>query len=273
MITNYLTVDVEDYFQVSAFEKVVGFHNWDKYPLRVENNTRKILDCFAARGVRATFFILGWIAEKIPFLVREIAGAGHEIACHGYSHRLVYNQSPAEFKEDTRKAKDLLEQITGSPVRGYRAPSYSITAKSLWALEILEELGFAYDSSIFPIHHDRYGLPGSPRFRYRHPRLNLVEYPISTAIIMGRKVPIAGGGYFRLFPYSFTRMALKRINTGEGRPFIFYFHPWEIDPDQPRMKKIGLVSRFRHYLNLDRTAVRLEQLLNDFSFQPISFDL
>jgi polysaccharide deacetylase family protein (PEP-CTERM system associated) len=270
MITNYLTVDVEDYFQVSAFEKTVGVHNWGKFPSRVVDNTNQILQLFAVHDVKATFFVLGWTAERFPDLIRKIADQGHEIACHGYAHRLVYELTPEEFREDTRKAKSILEQTSGKKVQGYRAPSYSITARSLWALEILEELGFTYDSSIFPIHHDRYGLPSAPRFKYRHPHLNLVEYPISTALICGRKIPIAGGGYFRLFPYRFTRWALRRINNCEQQPFIFYFHPWEIDPGQPRMKNISPLSRFRHYVNLSRTSSRLERLLRDFVFQPIS---
>ena len=270
MTVNYLTVDIEDYFQVSAFAGVISRDEWEKFTPRVVDNTRKVLELFAGHQVQATFFILGWVAEKFPFLVREIAAAGHEIACHGYSHRLVYELSLEEFREDTERAKKLLEDVSGRPVLGYRAPSYSITGKSLWALEVLEELGFAYDSSIFPIHHDRYGIPGAPRFPYRLPGLNMVEYPLSTSLFLGRKIPVAGGGYFRLFPYQFTSWALNRINQREGKPFIFYFHPWEIDPAQPRMRNISPLSRFRHYLNLSRTRERLERLLTDFSFQPVS---
>jgi polysaccharide deacetylase family protein (PEP-CTERM system associated) len=269
MITNYLTVDVEDYFQVSAFEDIVGKDKWEHYPLRVEENTKKILDIFDSYNVKATFFILGWIAEKFPALVKEIDAKGHEIGCHSYYHRLVYDLTPDEFREDTRKTKDLLEHLTGRKVLGYRAPSYTITKRSLWALDILEELGFAYDSSIFPIYHDRYGLPGAPRFEYKLPDHDLIEYPISTSIIMGRKIPVAGGGYFRLFPYWFMRMALKKINVREQQPFIFYFHPWEIDPGQPRMKNSRPLSKFRHYLNLSKTTDRLRCLLEDFSFGPI----
>jgi len=269
MITNYLTVDVEDYFQVSAFENIVGKDKWEHYPPRVEENTKRILNLFDSYNVKATFFILGCIAEKFPALVREIDARGHEIGCHSYYHRLVYDLTPDEFREDTRKTKDLLEQLTGRKVLGYRAPSYTITKRSLWALDILEELGFAYDSSIFPIYHDRYGLPGAPRFEYKLPDHDLTEYPISTSIIMGRKIPVAGGGYFRLFPYWFMRMALKKINVREQRPFIFYFHPWEIDPGQPRMKNSSPLSKFRHYLNLSKTTDRLRCLLEDFSFGPI----
>ena len=270
MIKNYLTVDVEDYFQVSAFEDIVGKDNWDNYPPRVVENTQRILDLFDSYNVKATFFILGWVAERFPALVKEINARGHEIGCHSYYHRLVYDLTPDEFREDTRKTKDLLEQLTGRKVLGYRAPSYTITKRSLWALDILEELGFAYDSSIFPIYHDRYGLPEAPRFKYKLPDYDLTEYPISTSLIMGRKIPVAGGGYFRLFPYWFSRMALKKINEKEGQPFIFYFHPWELDPEQPRMKNIKLLSRFRHYINLQRTADRLRNLLRDFSFGPIT---
>jgi polysaccharide deacetylase family protein (PEP-CTERM system associated) len=269
MITNYLTVDVEDYFQVSAFENIVGKDKWEHYPPRVEENTKRILNLFDSYNVKATFFILGWIAEKFPALVKEIDAKGHEIGCHSYYHRLVYDLTPDEFREDTRKTKDLLEHLTGRKVLGYRAPSYTITKRSLWALDILEELGFAYDSSIFPIYHDRYGLPGAPRFEYKLPDHDLIEYPISTSIIMGRKIPVAGGGYFRLFPYWFMRMALKKINVREQQPFIFYFHPWEIDPGQPRMKNSRPLSKFRHYLNLSKTTDRLRCLLEDFSFGPI----
>ncbi|RLB65733.1 MAG: polysaccharide deacetylase [Deltaproteobacteria bacterium] len=269
MIKNYLTVDVEDYFQVSAFEDIVGKDNWDNYPPRVVENTQRILDLFDSYNVKATFFILGWVAERFPALVKEINARGHEIGCHSYYHRLVYDLTPDEFREDTRKTKDLLEQLTGRKVLGYRAPSYTITKRSLWALDILEELGFAYDSSIFPIYHDRYGLPGAPRFKYKMPDHDLTEYPISTSIIMGRKIPVAGGGYFRLFPYWFMRMALNKINVRERQPFIFYFHPWEIDPGQPRMKNCKPLSRFRHYLNLHKTTDRLHRLLEDFSFGPI----
>ncbi|VAW34687.1 FIG004655: Polysaccharide deacetylase [hydrothermal vent metagenome] len=267
--SNYLTIDVEDYFQVSAFEGIVSKGDWDSFDSRVVRNTRKILSLLDYHNVRATFFVLGWTAQKQPDLVKEISGRGHEIACHSYYHRLVYNLSPEEFHADTQQAKDILEQITGNKVDGYRAPSYSITKRSLWALDILAELGFRYDSSIFPIYHDRYGIPDAPRFSYRLPGQNMTEYPISTALFFGKKIPIAGGGYFRLFPYWFTRMALQRINKKEGKPFVFYVHPWEIDPEQPRMKEAKALSRFRHYVNLNKTYGRLRQLLHDFSFGPL----
>lgn len=272
MISNYLTIDVEDYFQVAAFEKQIAPDEWLRFESRVHANTGSILDILAARQIKATFFIVGWIAEKYPELVKEISGQGHEIACHSYKHQRIQALSKEAFREDTRKSKEILEDICGKKVSGYRAPTYSITRNTLWALDILVELGFTYDSSIFPIHHDNYGIPDAPRFPYRHDGLELDEYPLSTAIILGRKIPVAGGGYFRLFPYWFSRMALKSINEKEKRPFIFYLHPWEVDPEQPRIKNISLLSRFRHYNNLAKTASRLHKLLSDFRFGPIKGD-
>lgn len=268
LISNYLTIDVEDYFQVSAFENIVSPNDWDTMEHRVVRNTEEILALLAEHGVKATFFIVGWIADKYPQLVKTIHGQGHVIGCHSYWHRKVYDLSPEEFRADTVRAKSLLENIVGEPVLGYRAPSYSITGKSLWALDILKEHGFSYDSSIFPIYHDTYGIPGSPRFAYRHAN-GLLEYPLSTALFLGRKVPVAGGGYFRLFPYWFTRFALESINRNESRPFVFYLHPWEIDPDQPRLREASLLSRFRHYNQLDQTRSRFEHLLEDFTFIPL----
>ena len=267
--TNYLTVDVEDYFQVSAFENIVGKDKWGNYTPRVEENTKRILDIFDRYNVKATFFILGWIAEKFPTLVKEIQRQGHELGCHSYWHRKIYQLTPDEFREDTLRAKTIIEDIAGVPVKGYRAPSYSITKKSLWALDILEELGFSYDSSIFPIHHDNYGIPNAPRFEYKLPNHKMMEYPLSTSLFFGQKIPVAGGGYFRLFPYWFTRTALKRINHKEKKPFIFYLHPWEVDPGQPRMTNAKLLSRFRHYNNLEKTTGRLTSLLENFKFGPI----
>ena len=269
-ITNFLTIDVEDYFQVAAFEKVVSPDTWGQYECRVVANTHTILELLATAQVRATFFIVGWIAERYPDLVLEIDQQGHEIGCHSYWHRKIYDLSPEQFKEDTWQAKDILEQITGKSVYGYRAPSYSITNASLWALDILAELGFRYDSSIFPIYHDNYGIPDAPRFPYRLEKQGMMEYPISTVQFPGMNLPIAGGGYFRLFPYWFTRMALRRINRREQQSFIFYLHPWEVDPQQPRIRNAGKKSRFRHYLNLVKTRDRLCLLLRDFEFQPIS---
>lgn len=272
MIQNALTVDVEDYFQVAAFTANVDRKSWDSFPLRVERNTHRLLDLFAEHGVNATFFVLGWVAERCPDLVRAIAERGHEVACHGYSHQLIYGQTPAVFREETARAKACLENQVQRPVLGYRAASYSITKRSLWALDVLAELGFFYDSSIFPIHHDRYGIPDSPRWPYRintHNGGSLIEFPPSTLSVGGYRLPVAGGGYFRIYPYRLTRFALSRLNDGEGRPFIFYLHPWEIDPDQPRIPT-GRLSTFRHYTNLSRCESRLRQLLKDFEFAPAS---
>lgn len=266
-IHNYLTIDVEDYFQVSAFEDIINPSNWDAMEQRVVRNTEAVLSLLDDHNTKATFFIVGWIADKFPALVRSIHAQGHSIGCHSYWHRKVYDLSPEEFREDTLKVKSILEDIIGAPVLGYRAPSYSITGKSMWAIDILKELGFTYDSSIFPIHHDTYGIPDAPRFAYRHGN-GLLEYPISTALLLGRKIPVSGGGYFRLFPYWFTRYALQTINSNEGKPFIFYLHPWEVDPEQPRMQHAKPLSRFRHYNNLSKTAARLRRLFSDFSFTP-----
>jgi polysaccharide deacetylase family protein (PEP-CTERM system associated) len=268
-IINYLTIDVEEHFQVAAFEDIVKPVEWDGHDSRVVKNTNRILELLKKHDTQATFFIVGWTAERHPGLVKDIINQGHDVGCHSYMHRKIYDLTPDEFRRDTAKAKDVLEDITGRKINCYRAPSYSITKKSLWALDILEELGFEYDSSIFPILHDNYGIPDAPRFRYKQPDHNLIEYPISTAKVLGRNIPVAGGGYFRLFPYWFTRMLLTKINKQENEPFIFYLHPWEVDPDQPRMKKAKLLSKFRHYNNLNKTETRLENLLNDFTFGPI----
>lgn len=272
MIQNYLTVDVEDYYQVSAFEPIVGASNWSHYPSRVSKNTRIILETLARHNVKATFFVVGWTGKHHPHLVKEILENGHNIGCHSYYHRLIYNLTSQEFKEETHRAKDVLEQITGKSVLGYRAPSYSITKQSLWAYDILEELGFSYSSSIFPIHHDRYGIPDAPRFRHKVPGHDIMEYPISTARYLGRNIPVSGGGYFRLLPYYFTRMALSRINNTECQPFVFFIHPWELDPEQPRMKGASPLSRFRHYTNLGKTKKRFQKLLNAFQFGSIPED-
>ncbi len=271
---NALTIDVEDYFQVNAFAQHVRPDQWDTYPLRVECNTRRILDMLDEFTLRATFFVLGWVAERVPFLVQEIHRRGHEIACHGYGHQLIYGLSPEEFRRDVSKAKNILESLCGERVYGYRAPSYSITAKSLWALDILVEEGFAYDSSIFPITHDTYGIPGGKRFPHEiatHAG-KIHEFPISTFLLKvggwHSQVPIAGGGYLRLFPAPLVARAIKSINTREEQPVIVYFHPWEIDPQQPRIKA-GLKSRCRHYLNLERMELKIRHLLDNFSFSPV----
>ena len=265
---NAMTVDVEDYFHVSAFASSIQSAQWDSYPCRVEANTDRLLALFSDNGIQATFFVLGWVAERYPALVRSIAAQGHEIACHGYSHRLVYHQTLEEFRGETARSKQVLEDLAQTPVLGYRAASYSITLKSLWALDILVDLGFAYDSSIFPVRHDRYGIPGGSREPYRLTTpsgKSLIEFPLTTVELARYRLPVSGGGYFRLFPYFLTRMALASVNRREQRPFIFYLHPWEVDPEQPRVKT-GWLSRFRHYNNLERCEPRLRQLMADFEF-------
>jgi polysaccharide deacetylase family protein (PEP-CTERM system associated) len=267
-IVNAMTIDVEDYFQVSAFERVVPRDRWHEYESRVAANTDRVLGILAEASVHATFFVLGWVAERDPSIVRRISAEGHEVASHGYGHRLVYDQTPDEFREDVRRAKSLLEDIIGKPVLGYRAPSFSVTERSLWALDVLIEEGFTYDASIFPIRHDRYGIPGAPRHPYVV-RPGLLEVPGSTIRIAGTNLPIAGGGYFRLLPYCWTRFGIRRLNELEGRPAVFYMHPWEVDPEQPRLNGSRL-SRFRHYRNLAETEGRLRRLLSDFRFDTIA---
>ena len=267
-VSNALTIDVEDYFHVAALAPHIHRDSWTSRESRVVGNTQRLLAIFEQFDVRGTFFVLGWVAEQYPQLVRDIAVRGHEIACHGFSHRLVYEQSPEEFYAETLRAKSLLEDITGSAVLGYRAASYSIVRESLWALDILVELGFVYDSSIFPVRHDRYGIPNAGRAPHRMSIPNgksIVEWPLATAEILGCRLPVAGGGYFRLLPYWLTRWGLTSINRRELRPFIFYLHPWEIDPAQPRVPASWL-SRFRHYTNLEKCEARLRRLLGEFKF-------
>ena len=266
-IVNAMTIDVEDYFQVSAFDDVVRREAWGDFPSRVVANTEKILAIFAEHKVKATFFVLGWVAERFPSIAASIAARGHELASHGYCHRLVYDQTPDAFREDVRRAKSLIEDQSGQPVRGYRAPSYSITRRSLWALDVLVEEGYAYDASIFPIRHDRYGIPDAPRHPHelKRPGGPLTEAPPSTVRVGSMNLPVAGGGYFRLLPYGWTRWGIARINEREKQPAIFYLHPWEIDPEQPRLQA-SAISRFRHYRHLDKTEGRLRRLLGDFRF-------
>jgi polysaccharide deacetylase family protein (PEP-CTERM system associated) len=345
---NLLTIDLEDYFQVHAFSKVIRYEDWDNYECRIERNTDRLLAILSSvhspqhlkpqhsstaalnnsvthslsnsftQKVQGTFFVLGWLAERYPDLIRRIHKEGHEIACHGYAHRLVYTQSRNEFRQDIKRAKSILEDITGNEVIGYRAPSYSVTKRSQWAFEVLVEEGFKYDSSIFPIRHDFYGMPNAPRFPFvvslngnnnvefsmlsfnnslthspnnsvsgqqhgttaplfqrftpnselRTPNC-LLEFPLSTIKLFGQNVPISGGGYFRLFPYSLIRKGLKGINEKEGKPFIFYMHPWELDSEQPRIKEVSLKSRFRHYVKLDKAEGKFKRLLGDFQFSTI----
>ena len=268
---NAFTVDVEDYFHVAALASAVSRESWPSRESRVERNTERLLGVLEEKAVRGTFFVLGWVAERSPQLVRRIAAAGHEIACHGFSHQLIYRQSRQEFREETARAKGLLEDATGRAVIGYRAASFSIVRDTLWALDELIDLGFRYDSSIFAIRHDRYGIPdASPApGRVTAPSgRSLLEFPMAPASFFGLKVPVTGGGYFRIFPYSLTRAGLRRINAA-GHPFSFYLHPWEIDPDQPRVS-VGALSRFRHYTNLSRCEGRLRRLLGEFAFRPMS---
>jgi polysaccharide deacetylase family protein (PEP-CTERM system associated) len=270
-IVNAMTVDVEDYFQVSAFDDVVPRDQWLQHESRVVANTNRLLELFADAGVRGTFFVLGWVAQQHPDLVRRIAGAGHEVASHGYGHRLVYDLTRQEFTDDVRRSRDVLADITGRRPLGYRAPSFSVTARSLWALDVLLEEGFVYDASIFPIHHDRYGIPTAPRhFHARELALGqLWECPSSTVRLGGTNLPVGGGGYFRLLPYAWTRWGMARINRREQQPAIFYLHPWEIDPDQPRLPTSRMTA-FRHYCNLHKTEGRLTRLLRHFRFAPLA---
>jgi polysaccharide deacetylase family protein (PEP-CTERM system associated) len=270
-VVNAMTVDVEDYFHVSVFDGVIPRSRWDTLECRVERNTDRLLGIFAETHVRATFFVLGWVAERYPALVARIAAQGHEIASHGFAHRLVYDLTPSMFRDDIRRSKVVIENAAGVRVKGYRAPSYSITPRSLWALDVLIEEGFQYDASIFPIHHDRYGIPLSPRAPYQLDRSAgaILEAPASTVRWGLLNMPVAGGGYFRILPYAWTRWGIARINTTERRPAIFYLHPWEIDPNQPRLPA-GAMSRFRHYRNLHKTEQRLRQLIADFRFAPMS---
>ncbi len=296
LMINALTIDIEDYFQVRAFSDIISYESWDDYGCRIERNADRLLEILShsvrnsqsgiANQMKGTFFVLGWIAERYADLVRRIQKEGHEIACHGYAHKLIYKQTKEEFREDIRKAKIILEDVTGSEVIGYRAPSFSITNRSQWAFEVLIEEGFKYDSSIFPIWHDFYGFPAAPRFPFLvSSRFNsnvefsshltpnvpktLIEFPISTVRLLGQNLPISGGGYFRLFPYLLIRKGLRRVNEKEGKPFVFYLHPWELDPEQPRINKIPIRSKFRHYVHLEKTEGKFKKLLTDFTFSSI----
>ncbi len=262
---NAMSVDVEDYFQVHALEPHFPRESWDRIPTRVEGNIERTLALFARHRIRATFFILGWIAERFPRHVRRIAADGHEIASHGFAHHRVTELDPERFRRDLADTRKLLEDISGQQVRGYRAPSYSIGESNRWALDVLEEEGYDYSSSIYPIRHDHYGMREAPRHAFRPTtRGRLLELPISTVEYAGQRLPCGGGGYFRLYPYAFSRWALRRVNQDEGRAAIFYFHPWELDPGQPRVGEATARTRFRHYLNLGRMEPRLDRLLADF---------
>jgi polysaccharide deacetylase family protein (PEP-CTERM system associated) len=265
-----MTVDVEDYFQVSAFAPHISRDSWDHRPCRVERNMDVVLAMLADHRAHATFFTLGWIAERYPFMVRRIVAEGHELASHGYAHLRASEQSREEFMADIGQAKEILEQIGGVRVNGYRAPSFSINHRNLWALECLREAGYRYSSSVYPIRHDHYGMPDAPRVPFLPSGAGgILEIPITTVYLFNRNLPAGGGGYFRLLPYLLSRWSLKRVNRMDGQPCIFYFHPWEIDPGQPRQKGIGLKTRFRHYLNLTRMEARLRSLLADFEWDRI----
>ena len=274
VIVNALTVDVEDYFQVSAMAPHIARNTWDSQPCRVERNVQRLLALFSQHQARATFFTLGWIAERYPQLVREIVAGGHELASHGYGHLRASEQSRDDFTQDVQRAKALLEDIGGKAVLGYRAPSFSIGHTNPWAFDVLLEAGYQYSSSVYPVQHDHYGMPDAPRFPYAA-RPGLIEIPITTTRVMGRNLPAGGGGYFRLAPYKLSRWALRRVNTIDQRPAIFYMHPWEIDPDQPRVAGTDMKTRFRHYVNLSKTESRLGRLLHDFEWGRVDevFDL
>jgi polysaccharide deacetylase family protein (PEP-CTERM system associated) len=267
-IANALTVDVEDYFQVSALAPYISRSDWERIPCRVERNVETILALLAESGAQATFFTLGWIAERYPALVRQVVAAGHELASHGYGHLRIHEQTRAEFAQDIQRAKALLEDLAGTEVRGYRAPSFSIGRKTLWAFDCIAEAGYRYSSSVYPIQHDLYGMPEAPRFPYQ-PRDGLLEIPVTTAQLLKRNMPAGGGGYFRLLPYSISRALIRRVNRTERRSAVFYFHPWELDPTQPRITGTSVKTRFRHYLNLHRTQPRLRRLLRDFHWRSI----
>lgn len=266
---NAMTIDVEDYFQVSAFAPHIERSSWDSLPCRVERNVDRILGLLAKRQAHATFFTLGWVAERYPALVRRISAAGHEVASHGYGHLRASEQTPDQFRDDITRSKAILEEITGMPVRGYRAPSFSIGAANLWALDVLAECGYQYSSSIYPIRHDHYGMPDAPRFAFRPSANGVLELPVTTVSLMRRNFPAGGGGYFRLAPYAFSRWIMQRVNRADGEPCIFYFHPWEIDPAQPRPSGLTFKTRFRHYVNLSRMEERIAALLDDFEWNRL----
>ncbi|WP_300086831.1 XrtA system polysaccharide deacetylase [uncultured Nitrosomonas sp.] len=267
MICNALTIDVEDYFQVSAFAQHIPRSSWDGLSCRVERNIDRILVLLDAHEIKATFFTLGWIAERYPSMVKKIVENGHELASHGYAHHRVTELSREQFYDDITRSKSLLEEIGGQSVLGYRAPSFSINGNNLWAMECLEEAGYRYSSSIYPVKHDHYGMPDAPRFAFNPENTRgILELPVTTVRLFGRNIPAGGGGYFRLWPYAISRWFLQRVNRIDQQPAIFYFHPWEIDPDQPRQAGISLKTHFRHYLNLGRMEKRLGTLARHFKW-------
>nr|WP_192895957.1 XrtA system polysaccharide deacetylase [Parerythrobacter lutipelagi] len=266
-VVNGLSVDVEDWFQVGAFENVIGRDDWDGLSLRVEDNVLRILDLFDEAEVKATFFTLGWVAKRHGPLMRRIVEAGHELASHGYDHARVFTFSRKEFGEDIRKAREILEDASGAKITGYRAPSFSFDQRTPWAYMELADQGYIYSSSVAPVAHDHYGWKEAPRFAFKPlPWSDLVEIPVTTAILGGRRVAAGGGGFFRVLPYAFSRWAIRQVNRSEGKPAIFYFHPWEIDPDQPRVAGAPIKSRIRHYTNLEKMAPKLRGLVHEFAW-------
>ncbi len=261
-----MTIDIEDYFQVSAFENVIDRSDWERLPCRVEQNTDKALQLFSQHGVKATFFVLGWVAHRYPQLIKRIVEQGHELASHGWDHVRIIKMTKDEFREDIIKTKKLLEDLSGTEIKGYRAPSYSIGTKNLWALDILQETGHKYSSSIYPIHHDLYGMPDAPRFAFLPNDLDLIEVPVTTTKVLGNNFPCGGGGYFRLLPYFWSKRAINKVNKVDKQASVFYFHPWEIDPEQPRQEGTNFKTKFRHYTNLSRMEKRLGRLLQDFDW-------
>jgi polysaccharide deacetylase family protein (PEP-CTERM system associated) len=261
-----MTFDVEDYYHVEAFQSVIQRQDWDSYERRVYNSTLKILEILSRYGITATFFILGWVAEHTPGVVKEIQAAGHEIGSHGYAHQIIYHQTPDEFAADVRRSLEIIEGITGEKVLGFRAPSFSVTKHSLWAIEILQSFGLTYDSSVFPIIHDLYGIPDAPRHPYQIAE-GFWEFPMTTIRILGANLPVGGGAYFRIFPYWWTRWGIRQANS-DGDPAVVYLHPWELDPGHPKIKT-SRINHFRHYANLEKTEDRLVALCRDFRFTSL----
>jgi polysaccharide deacetylase family protein (PEP-CTERM system associated) len=264
-VVNGLSVDVEDWFQVGAFEDVIARGEWESIKTRVADNVYRVLDLFAEADVRGTFFTLGWVAQRHPEMIRRIVAGGHEIASHGYDHARVFNFTRREFAEDIRKARNIIEDCAGVAVTGYRAPSFSLDGRTPWAFAELAEQGYAYSSSVAPVVHDHYGWPEAPRFAFRPlPWSQMIELPVTTAMLGGRRVAAGGGGFFRVLPYAFSRWAIRQVNRQEGRPAVFYFHPWEVDPDQPRVPHAPMRSRLRHYTGLTKMADKLGDLVREF---------
>lgn len=265
-LVNAMTVDVEDYFQVSAFDPYISRDDWHKFPSRINTNVNRILELFSRYDVKATFFTLGWVADRYPGIVERIVSQGHEIASHGWNHLRVSTLTRNEFAADVRRTKGLLEDLSGTAVKGYRAPSYSINKQNKWAHDVLAEAGYEYSSSIAPIKHDHYGIPDAPRFIHARGISGLSEIPVGTIVFRGENIPCGGGGWFRLYPYRFTKYCVNKINSADRQPCVFYFHPWEIDPRQPRQCGLNFTTRFRHYINLSKTEQKIERLLQDFSW-------